>query len=191
MKNVLVVMVAVALAAGVAFKASATDTAAMKVKETTKTVGSETITTEKAKVKTPEMKEKVKEVTTTTKNETVTDTKVSEKYKKGDLKKETIKTDVEKTGEFTKKTTTVAIKPGAGDVKKDVVTIKSFNEYDPKNAMDNTVLVLNNQKQVELPLASNWKQNHVQKFKAKEVTITSTYNPARNSYEVTDIQPTK
>lgn len=185
MKKLLVALVVTAVALGYAFTVNAEET---KVQTKVKTTSEGTVKTETAKVKTPEMKEKVKSTTTTTAEETVKDTKVTKKLKEGDVKKETIKTETETAGTKTTKETKISMKPREGDVKKETVTIKTFNEYDPAKDTDNTVTVIQDQKVVELPLTSNWKENHLKKFKSKEVTITSTYNPKIDVYIVKDIQ---
>lgn len=185
MKKVLAGLVAVAFVVGISFVVNAEE-AKVKTKTTATDEGTKTVQT--AKVKTQDAKEKVKVTTTKTGDTTVKDTKVTTKYKEGDVKKETIKTTTTTEGDKTVKETKIAMKPKKGDVKMEKVTIKKFNEHDPLKDTDNTITIIRSEKEVEVPVTANWRENHLKKFVSKEVTITSSYDPKLDAYIVNDIK---
>lgn len=85
-------------------------------------------------------------------------------------------------------TTKLTVTPKAGDIKKETVTFKKYNENNPTSDLDNTVIIVQGTAEVERPISNNWKQNHLEKFTSKPVTITSTYDPKLSKYIITNVE---
>lgn len=73
--------------------------------------------------------------------------------------------------------------------KKEVVKFKKFNENDPARVDDNTISVVRNGEEVEMPVKETWNERHLRFFEGQQVSIMSSYNPETGSYTVTGIQP--
>lgn len=158
MKKVLMVLVVMAVA--VAFTSTVLAEQAKVTTTTKETASGATVTKEKVELKTP--------------NETVkaTDKTVTTKTQEG-----TVSTEKTKIVDKTK-----------NPDKKEIVTIKSFNENDPKLDSDNTVTIVKDKQEVVMPVNKDWKVNHVQKVLNKTTTIYSTYNPEKMAYEISGFE---
>lgn len=83
-----------------------------------------------------------------------------------------------------------AKKPAApSPVKNERVTFKQFNENDPTTKADNTITVIQNDRELQKPIHETWNEEHLKMFQEKDVNVTSTYNLETGSYIVTGVVP--
>ncbi len=74
-------------------------------------------------------------------------------------------------------------------IKKEHVTFKKFNENNPATAADNTITIIKDKKEVEMPVSETWNEEHLKMFQNKDVNVIYGINPETGSYTVTNIEP--
>ena len=79
--------------------------------------------------------------------------------------------------------------PAKPPIKKEKVTFKKFKENDPKSKTDNTIVVMRENEEVELPVHSDLSESRLNPFRDQPVNITATYTPETGDYTVTNVEP--
>lgn len=128
----------------------------------------------------------LKEKTTTKVTKKGVVTKERAELKTG-LDTEKVKTVAITNGQFTTEKGKVIKTNKAGDVKVEKVKFKLWNDNDPANNSDNTVIMYKGRDEVVRHVCDNIKENHFKAIKDKG-TIYSTYNPLKEGWEVSYVE---
>lgn len=101
---------------------------------------------------------------------------------------ETIKTTAITEGQFTTEKGKVVLTPHKGDVKVEKLKFKAWNDNDPANNSDNTVIMYKGKEEVLRHVGKDMKINHLEAIKKDKGTIYSTYNPLKDGWEISYVE---
>jgi len=90
---------------------------------------------------------------------------------------------------FTAGTAKKAPKNTPPPTKKERATIKKFNEKNPATTTDNTVTIVKEGKETEVPVNKDWDENRLNPFREQTVNLIYSYEPETGDYTVTNIEP--